>query len=126
MTIEADNPVGRSHDDMEIVRNQQDPAVQFIAYPLDQLVQGNLAAEIHALHRLVKNQKFGRRAIARASMTRWNSPPESVRTSAFARCATPVDDMAAPAAASLTLPVRRMNLPTVSGKVQSIVSFWGT
>ena len=45
---------------MQIVGNQQNTAVKPIANILNELVEGNLAIEIHPLDRLIKNKKFRR------------------------------------------------------------------
>ncbi len=54
MAIEAYDEVGRCHDDVEIVRNQQYPALEIVTNAFDQLIQRDLQCGIllisHDLH----------------------------------------------------------------------------
>ena len=59
MAVEADNGVRRSHDDVQVVRNQQDAAAGRVADRLDQIVDRNLAREIDALDGFVKDEEIG-------------------------------------------------------------------
>ena len=43
MAVKADHGVGRRHDDMQVVRNQQDAAAGRVADRLDQVVDRDLA-----------------------------------------------------------------------------------
>ena len=61
MTIEADHRIGRRHDEVEIVRNQQHAAAAPVAESADPPIELGLAADIDALRRLVHHQKIGLR-----------------------------------------------------------------
>ena len=59
MAVEADDGICLRHDDMQIVRDQQDTAAGRIADRLDEFVERDLAGEIHTLHGLVENEQIG-------------------------------------------------------------------
>ena len=55
MVIEADNVVGRRHDDVQIVRNQQHGAVLVASDRVDEVVELGLAVEIDACGGLIED-----------------------------------------------------------------------
>ncbi len=57
MPVQAHHRVGRRHHHVQVVGNHQDAAAQCVADIRDQLVERDLAAKVHALHRLVEDQK---------------------------------------------------------------------
>lgn len=57
--VEADHLVGRCHDDVEIVGDQQDAAVESIADVANQFVEGDLTAVVDSLHRFVQHKEVG-------------------------------------------------------------------
>src|SRR5580658_1913819 len=59
MVIEADDAVGRGHHQMEIMRDQQDPAPRLIADAADQREELRLPGDVDALRRLVEREKLG-------------------------------------------------------------------
>ena len=60
MTVQANHTVGLRHDDVKVVRDQHDTAIQPVADILDQFIERNLAIIVDALNRFVENQKFRR------------------------------------------------------------------
>jgi hypothetical protein len=58
MMVQADNPVRRRHDHVQIMGNQQNATIITIADGLDQLVQLPLPGHIDAGHGLIQNQKI--------------------------------------------------------------------
>ena len=81
------DPVGERRRVLEVVRDE-DRRQRELAEQLVQLVRTRGArVRVERGQRLVEQQHAGSRASARASATRWRSPPESSRTRASARCA---------------------------------------
>ncbi len=95
MAVQADHPVCRRHDEMQVVRDQEHAAARIVAQFGDQFVKGGFAGKIDALHRLVQNHDVGPAGRARAISARWNSPPERWAVSAFARWGIPTASSAA-------------------------------
>jgi hypothetical protein len=59
MVIETDYPIGRGHDEIEIMGDEQDPATAPARDRADQLVELGPAGNVDALNRLIQHQKFG-------------------------------------------------------------------
>ena len=57
MPIQADHPVGCCHHHMQIVRDQENAAMEFISDLFNELIKSNLAIEIYALYGLVQNEQ---------------------------------------------------------------------
>jgi hypothetical protein len=58
VVVKANDPVGRRHDQMQIVRNYQDAAIAALANARDQAVKLGLTGDVHALGRFIKRQQF--------------------------------------------------------------------
>ena len=58
MAVQADHTVGLRHDNVKVVGNQHDTAIQPVADVLNQLVERNLAIVVNSLYRLVENEEF--------------------------------------------------------------------
>ncbi|GBF25949.1 hypothetical protein MnTg02_00985 [bacterium MnTg02] len=58
MTVETNHPIGFSHDNMQIMGNQQNSALQPIANGSNKLIKSDLTGKIHALHGFVQNQEI--------------------------------------------------------------------
>ena len=58
VAVQADYTVGLRHDNVKVVGNQHDAAIQPVADVLDQLVERDLAIVVDALYRLVENEKL--------------------------------------------------------------------
>ncbi len=57
MPVEADHRIGVGHDDVQIVRDEEDAAAGFVADAPDEVVKRDFAGKIDALHRFVEDQK---------------------------------------------------------------------
>ena len=57
--IETDHLIGRAHDQVQIVADQEHAAAALLADALDQRVQLELAVEVDPLHGLVEDQQSG-------------------------------------------------------------------
>ena len=57
VAVEADDPIGGSHHDMQIVAHHEHAATPSIHDPADQLVQLGLPRVIHSLHGLVQHEQ---------------------------------------------------------------------
>jgi hypothetical protein len=57
MAVEADHPIGRRHDEMQIMGDHEDAAPAPVADAGNEPIKGELAREIHTLDGLVKNQQ---------------------------------------------------------------------
>ena len=57
VTIETDHLIRRCHYQVQVVGNQQDATVQFVAYPADQFIQLQFPVKVHSLHRFVQYKK---------------------------------------------------------------------
>ena len=60
MMVEANDAVRCGHDEMQIVRDHQDAAIEAVAQTADQLVELDLARDVDPLRRLVQHQEVGR------------------------------------------------------------------
>ena len=58
MPIKAKDPVGRRHDDVEIMRNKQNAAIKSVTDIFDKLVKSYFTVVIYTLNRLVKHKEF--------------------------------------------------------------------
>ena len=58
MPVDTQHGIGFCHHQMQIVRNHQHRAVQFITQPGDQVIQRDLAVDIHTLSRLIQHQQL--------------------------------------------------------------------
>ncbi len=65
------------HHQMQIVGDHQHRAIQFLTQLVYQIVQGNLSVNVDALRGSSSTSSCGWFSRARASSTRWVSPPES-------------------------------------------------
>src|SRR5690606_24601360 len=57
--IEADQRIRLCHDHMQVVRDQKYPATRLVTDAADQIVESDLAGEVHALQRLVEHHQIG-------------------------------------------------------------------
>src|SRR5690606_5876619 len=65
MSVQTDDPIRCGHDQMEIMRYQQNTAASLIAQPGDQFIKRSFSRKIYALHRFVQHHNiwfFGKRA----------------------------------------------------------------
>ena len=58
MTVEADHPVGRRHDHMQIMADHQHCRAGVLSHGLNQAVEGRLAGLVKALGRLIKDEEL--------------------------------------------------------------------
>jgi hypothetical protein len=59
MTVEAQNLVGRCHDEMQVMRDHEYAAVVAVPDSPDECVEFRLPCHIDALYRLVENKQVG-------------------------------------------------------------------
>ena len=59
VSIEAEDPVGGSHHQMQIVRNHQHPAAVAAANTADEAIELRLSGNVDPLHRLIQHQQIG-------------------------------------------------------------------
>jgi len=57
MSVEADDLVSFGHDNVQIVRNHQNPAVKIISDCSDELVKLIFSRVINALYRFIENEQ---------------------------------------------------------------------
>ena len=55
--IEADDAVGRRHDNVQVVRDHQHPAAAARPNGADQFVEGGLPGEVDALYRFIEDEQ---------------------------------------------------------------------
>ena len=60
VAVQADHPVALRHDDVQVVRHQQDAEPALGAQPADEGVELRLAGVVDAAHRLVQHQQVRR------------------------------------------------------------------
>jgi hypothetical protein len=126
MAVEAQHGVGVGHDDVEVVRDQEDAAAGAVANVADELVERHLAGKIDTLHRLVEHQQVrlaGKRPGQKRALELAAGQVLHLRACQM-RNADRFQRFAISAFGSG--PVRLISRSTVSGSVQSIVSFCGT
>ena len=58
MPIEADDMIGRRHDDVKVVTDQQDGRAEFRSHTGDQLVERGLAGDVDPGKRFIEHQQF--------------------------------------------------------------------
>ena len=83
------DPVGERGRVLEVVRDEDRRQPEVAEEPLQLGSDIRARVGVERGHRLVEEQHRGSRASARASATRWRSPPESSDGRAFARCPMP-------------------------------------
>ena len=59
VAIQADHLIGRAHDQVQVMADQEHAAAALLADALDQRVQLELAVEVDPLHGLVEDQESG-------------------------------------------------------------------
>jgi len=57
VTVQAQNPIGSCHHQVEIMGDHQDTAITLITNLTDQLIEFHLTMDIDPLYRLIKNQQ---------------------------------------------------------------------
>ena len=124
--VEADHAVARAEHHMQIVGDEKDAAAARVADRCDEFVKLRGACEIHGLGRSSRTRNCGSRARARASSTRWNSPPDSSHICASMRAAAPVSARQAVARSFETCSLRDMKRFTESGMMRSMGKRCGT
>ena len=59
MSVQAENPVGGGHHHVQVMGDQENAAMQFVANAADQVIKRDLAGKVDALDRLVEHKQVG-------------------------------------------------------------------